>query len=61
MTMLLHHVTANTCAIRSECSTCAGNVPPMHPEWIGVDTDRARVQHGGACFMHGRIKGSPRS
>jgi hypothetical protein len=47
MTMLLHHVTANTWAIRSECSTCAGNVPPMHPEWIGVDTDLARVQYGG--------------
>lgn len=47
MAMLLHHVTANTCAIRSEYSTCAGNVPPMHPEWIGVDTDPARVQYGG--------------
>jgi hypothetical protein len=47
MTTLLHHVTANTCAIRSECSTYAGNVPPMHPEWIGVDTDPARVQYGG--------------
>jgi hypothetical protein len=31
----------------SERSTCAGNVPPMHPEWIGVDTDPARVQYGG--------------
>jgi hypothetical protein len=47
MTMLLHHVTANTCVIRSERSTCTGNVPPMHPEWIGVDTDPARVQYGG--------------
>jgi hypothetical protein len=47
MTMRLHHVTAHTCAIRSERSTCAGNVPPMHPEWIGVDTDPARVQYGG--------------
>jgi hypothetical protein len=47
MTMLLHHVTAIACAIRSERSTCQGNVPPMHREWIGVDTDPARLQYGG--------------
>jgi hypothetical protein len=47
MTILLHHLTANTCAIRSEGSTCTGIVPPMHPGWIGVITDHARVGYDG--------------